>query len=346
LHNHPFAFASKTETMPSVSSCLTWALEVDAIEACARFEAYINTKDVMLTLEMCNRFGRGSKAYITRVQAEVIQSIGGFLTEMERKEELDECYQEQACWSSTCESMDHFDSKNIEHMYFAHLDDGCNCEKKADFSASGKNSGCGAFVERVEVAENDCAIHNTRSDAWEQRLGCSTSGNHGIFDRAKGFLQRDFGLRVWTSHIQRDHEDAQTSLEHGLDPKTAVWLILPNSRIITRKYKEREPYWVASGGSQYTPTESGYQCSIILPEKPSEKSLQRWPRALRILGLEGIASDLPELYASKVDRDAADMKDSEATRTLNGSDQMAGADVYGQPTLRLLVSCRSEPCDR
>lgn len=338
--------------MPSVSSCLTWALEVDAIEACGHFEAYLYAKEVIETLELCNRFGQGSQAYITRVPAEVIQSIGGFVTGMEREEALDFCYQEEACWSGTCDSMDHFDSEDIELMYDRHFDgEGgpCNCHRKAGSKNSAQTSDCETFLNMVEDAGLEYEIHPNRSNEWEQRIGSSRSGDHGVFDTYKRLLLKDFGLRIWTLHTQSDHQApkaGQPTHKHVSKRKTRVWLTLPDSRNITKNYNEQEPdrWWFDE--SRYIPTESGYEFSIVLPEKPSKKSLKRWPRALRILGLEEIASNAPKLYASKMDKDAATAKQSAIMLTLNGSDRMAGANVHGLPELKLLVSCRSEPSDR
>lgn len=340
LHKHRLACRSSTEIMPIVSSCLTWALEVDGIRACAHLQAYINVKPVVDALKLCNRFGLGSRAYVARMPAEIIQSIGEFVTEMERSEQLNVCYRQRACWSETCERKNHFDPKIIEQMYLDHLGSECECHTMAGLSEEVPITNCKILAKRVQYAdlENEREIHTASKDAWQQRIGCSVPDDQGIFRRYHMLFYCDFGLQVWPSHML---SDAELSSDYDAAPSLDMraWLILPGSRIEVNLYNEHRLYSSAMGGDRNVPTERGYQFSISLPRRPSEKSLERWPRALRILGLEAIASDPPKLYASEMDTYVAESKKCGDTNMVIGSNQVIGENVLEQPELKLLVSC-------
>jgi len=268
--------------------------------------------------------------------AEIIESIIMLVIEMERREQLDECSQEKVCWSGTCDSRDHFDSKSIERMYLDHLGHDCNCEYPDNLSEQVKTSSCELFTLALRNVDRGFDIeHIAYSNAWYSRIGRAHYADQGVFDRHKELFERDFGLEVWTTHMESDDELHRPFTAPISAPEMRVWLIWPNSKIILSKYDRRPSIAL----DHRVPTERGYQFLISLPREPSERTLKRWPRALRILGLEGIASDPPELYTSVMDTIDVEAKKGRGTSMLYGADQVLGANVHVQPELKLLMSC-------
>ena len=95
---------------------VVWGLPVNPAQLGAHLEAYVEMKPAMDTLRLCNRFGRGQEAYITKLPQELISMI-----ELELVRELRIHYHshwgdELCCLEQDCELYDHFSLEEIEEI--------------------------------------------------------------------------------------------------------------------------------------------------------------------------------------------------------------------------------------
>ena len=96
---------------------VVWGLPVNPAQLGAHLEAYVEMKPAIDTLRLCRRFGRGQKAYITKLPQELMSMI-----ELELVRKLRIHYyrshwgDEFSCLEQDCELYDHFSQEEIEEI--------------------------------------------------------------------------------------------------------------------------------------------------------------------------------------------------------------------------------------
>lgn len=336
--------------MPSFSATLTWATAVDPVSLGAHFEAYVRLQPVFHMLRLCNRFGKGKKAAVARLPVELRLVVEDYLMEEEREKQRSEWNRCYRCWEGRCDLTDHYATQHLvnvfeNHSVDYHLIDGdsdCDCAGEYDRGIGKLNKHQVGVVRKTLVEDHDWEfIHEGWKNAWEARVGRSARADRGFFTRHQELFLHDFGLKVWISHVQASRREIQ----QGSFPSTVAYLTLPDSgtvrKDIERRRENPEDFDI---DTPWLPTESGYGLSVAPPNRPSENSLKRFPRAISMLGLTAPEKAKPVLYASR--EDVEEEKADEEVDTGEGGWGGPKAEIPDEdsslPELRFLVSCEYE----
>ena len=88
--------------MATLNASVAWSLPVPVEVLGAHLQAYITLheakKGTINTLRLCHRFGKGPDATITRLPAELVLQIEGYLMEDERKVHSKKWASDLKCW--------------------------------------------------------------------------------------------------------------------------------------------------------------------------------------------------------------------------------------------------------
>lgn len=310
--------------MPSLDARLAWALEVDVYVFGAHLEAYVNLRPTLRTLRLCNR--HGGSGGITRLPAELITEIESYLMDAEREKARAEWSAASICWKGSCDAVDHFSAAEQIDMY---NERGCHASD-GDSNLCEFGSGSGADEVHVSQPLDDVQIeqlndhlqsrcegcfgvwmdeHEARRRSWSKRVGHPAGGKGGLA-RSEDLL-KDFGLDSWVAHSPVEDREARMWDDEEVSYYTTVHLMLPALGSVSRS-------WDASH-NQYDghrePVEVSHALTVAQSQTPPKRSLRRFPRALKILGVrpkpqkQGI--DLAADNGDVTDDDEEDEEDGE-----------------------------------
>ncbi|KAK5735073.1 hypothetical protein LTR17_008409 [Elasticomyces elasticus] len=323
---------------------LTWVVRVDTSDL----------GPTTYTLRLCNRFGTGDNAHINRLPVEIVTEIESYLVEAAREDTELEWSSNHFCFAGICEPIDHYYSEEELvrlHAHFTHAS-----RNRKDGAAASETP-----VTRLTTAQraklNQCMVddfslgeeiipgiedwrsqHDWAKSEWTDLVGEPGGSDRGFFTKNAELLRTHFGLNAWLSHdpsrVENDYHVGMASLD------TEAYLTLPTTAAST-KY---EPCRLA--GLECTvrlPTENMYELVISPPELPSEKSLARFARALKILDLEP--------YPLNWRQDLVDGKVQEDKKIVDNDGSNVSSKAEGPPkdweqntgpALRLLVSNKDD----
>ncbi|KAK5739633.1 hypothetical protein LTR17_005117 [Elasticomyces elasticus] len=345
---------TSTDTMPSLDMLLTWVVRVDTGLLGARLQAYINLLPTTHTLRLCNRFGTGDDVHIKRLPVEIVTEIESYLIEAERDNTDFEWFPYHLCFAGLCEPIDHCYSEEELGRLHTHYTRGSR--KSKDESAVS-----GTPVARLTTAQraklNQCmtddycmeeeimpGIHEWRNhhefakNEWTDLVGEPGGSDRGFFTKNMELIRTHFGLNAWLSHTPSPVENDFHAGDASLD--TVAYLTLPTTAATT-KYEPRR-----LAGLECTvrlPTENVYELAISPPERPSEKSLARFARALKILGLEAWPLNWRhDLVDGKVQEDKKNVDSDGSSVSSKAEGPPKGWKENTGPALRLLVSNRDD----
>ena len=167
------SFESKT-TMGVV-----WGLPVNPAQLGAHLEAYVEMKPAIDTLRLCNRFGRGQEAYITKLPQELISMIE---LELVRKLRIHYYHShwgdELCCLEQDCELYDHFSQEEIEEIEDQAASE--ICEEVVDWDDEGE------MDRYIDLKEERVLEIMTDGDKVEKKHFMKTRHWMGRFDLYNG----------------------------------------------------------------------------------------------------------------------------------------------------------------
>lgn len=308
-------------------------MRVDQIGA--HLEAYVATLPIITALRLCNRFGTGNDCHVNRLPIELVKLVEEQIVGPEREKALPIWSQEHRCNESRCTLFDHF-SETREEIYQRYHDIyGCNDDEDCgvtDHQACGhgrcEGDQCIAWKfeddldeEIVDLlrARGDLPysehVCHTRRDEWQRKTGNIGRADDGIFGKQLELFKTHFGLFVWVGHF--------TTFDYGYlghDLYTCVTtahLALPVSTL-------RHEDWC-------THNRVTFDMPLEIGPLPTAKSLSRFSRALKILGLQ--AGQHPSHRVKTV------LSPPSNGAAVSGTDDEAVL----QPQLTLLM-CSTEEC--
>ncbi|GAB1736943.1 hypothetical protein NU219Hw_g311t1 [Hortaea werneckii] len=277
--------------MPSIDATVAWAVPVPVEVLGAHFEAYVNLQPTINTLRLCHRFGKGEQDTITRLPVELLSEVEDILMEEERRKRREEWETDFRCFQVHCEPRDHYGPFELEDLTR-------DIERDVRRACGGKCLSQKDHNEWVEhalyevLAENFDPTHQQRRNSWYQRVGAASFQVGSFFCKQAAFFHKQFGLRIWTRHVNVDEPEeigwVWTGLENG--ETTAAYLRLPNQlQTFAHWWPTSEEKYGESGED----SESG--CSVRLEEAKAltESEICRFKRAMDILGLQ------PSLHESQ-----------------------------------------------
>lgn len=285
-------------------------------------QAYVETLPAITTLRLCNRFGTGPKCFINKLPTELIEQIEGLIVQSVREEHRKVWSKMYRCWTDNCEMLTDHHSV-AEQFDLAHEHLGYFCEHIA--SEFCQIVTCDECEEHKCYAEcstrrfHECAKkifceerHAESQAKWQAELGRSTKHEYGFFSDHQPLLEKNFGISVWVSHLRckRYYRHSQYAGQQQPYITTVSYLTLPNNKV-----REEDCDYGSGSDSIQTP--------VFMGAPPSQKSLKKFTRALKILGLEPSSERWQQAVAAL----PATYRDAEPLRNL------AAAITWPQPTL-------------
>ncbi|KAK5723808.1 hypothetical protein LTR15_005508 [Elasticomyces elasticus] len=322
--------------MPSLDMLLTWVMRVETFMLGARLEAYINLLPTLHTLRLCNRFGTGDNAHIKRLPVEIVAEIESYLIERERYNAEPEWFSHHFCFAGLCEPLDHYYGDAELVSLHSHYIEKCGIE--------GVEKAVGQLDEEQRAKLNQLLVddytlreeiipgidnwrmhHDWAKSEWTDLVGEPGGSDRGFFTKNAELMRTHFGLNAWLSHKPALAENECHAGDASLD--TVAYLTLPTTAATTKM-----------------PTENMYELAVSPPEQPSEKSLARFVRALKILDLEAWPLNWrQDLVDGKEQEDTSidiDSDDSSVSSKAEGPPK--GWEQNKGPALKLLVSTKDD----
>lgn len=323
--------------MASLDFTLSWSLEVSSVEVLgAHLQAYVELQPTFQALRLCNRYGQGSHAAVTKLPIELMKEIEGHLMKYERKKRRKNWATDFRCFQGLCRPIEHMsDSEQVELWLDVHcgeagcLDCLCSdseveaiCVGVAKLNAHQQTR----LVEFLDafIADNGPERsswwdeHQIRCGRWQRKTGTLTGRVRGLLSDYSATLLRDFGLDLWVAHTQPSKAKQGQFTVTEVFASTIVYLTLPcakTRKTIQRGYSE---FVGENSGSPWLQTESGGGVLAAIPTPLSKKNRLRFTRAMRILDLA-----------------ASSRNDAEAESGNAEEDDEAG-DAEADPKLRIL----------
>jgi hypothetical protein len=255
----------------------------------AHVEAFVNTLPTITALRLCHKFGSGSRCSIRKLPVELIDAIEEFIIEPARERALDVWTKDYQCWQLKCDILDdHFtyeeqhDLYHNRHRYYTDHErekQEClagNCLFSQDMDA---DMAAEARAKAVGCVQLDWGHrHDENNQLWDAKA--SSIASSSIFKKHRALLERHFGIDIWTSHVRlQPPEPNKWNSDEGRNA-TMAYLTLPHQA--TLQPNGARYAWRA----HISNTQCGHAMPVTLAAAPTPKSLERFPRALKLLGLE------------------------------------------------------------
>ncbi|KAK5113325.1 hypothetical protein LTR85_010942 [Meristemomyces frigidus] len=331
--------------MPSMDIRLAWVTRVKVEVLGGHLQAYINLQPTLTTLRLCNRFGKGDMAFIARLPVELVTQVEDILMRQERTETWKAWTEDYRCFQALCTPTDHSETEELEEIYREiFVDEFVDSDHE---TVRPKRKLTLSDIKKLDETLHDFdngyegwrASHSDRKVRWYEKAGKPEYSSRGFFTQHKDLLLKHFGLEVWIAHKQHTQKRKGQWDDGSLLRCTTAYLTLPVSESASKEWDVdyKDENW---SGRSRMPTEVGYAFSLADPIKPPRKSLRRFPRAIKMLGLKTMApKDTLDLIA-----DGGDVEDRESGDE-GPSEEYKGVS-RGWPYLRLLVVNRDETTDQ
>jgi hypothetical protein len=262
----------------------------------AHLEIYVTTLPQITTLRLCNRFGTGDNCHVNKMPIELIKLVEEHLIEPERQSLLDYHSGTLKCCEGSCDPLDHYNEEKLSRLYhstFGCLSKGCRTDQRHDYDECGHTDECGGdncpawkydresiLKMRKQLEENPDVHYNDSSgycDVMRWDYGHELDDGDEFYKNTRELLIVHFGISVWTGKLR------PRSMRNGHHTVTA-YLTLPGNVV------QHEDWKCYSGGAE----EVGYGMPVNVGAPPTELSLSRFPRTLKILGLQAWAQPIFE----------------------------------------------------
>jgi hypothetical protein len=180
----------------------------------AHLEAYTNTLPVITALRLCNRFGKGTNCYISKLPTELIDAIEHLVLEPERERCLVSWSKELKCWKRDCNMFeDHFTPEEQEIFCAHHLCMTNGCEDEAHTTGGEKDphghiclgrGTCGlahslsyeeALISMPKKLSEETYVH----ECSDSRMKFQRKVEDGFLYNHRHLLKLHFNVDFWTS---------------------------------------------------------------------------------------------------------------------------------------------------
>jgi len=289
-----------------METMLTYAVPVHVAELGANLQAWIDTLRAVQSLRLCHRVGRGNTAALTRLPTELLARIESCLVNAVRQQSRPEWGLDLRCYENVCTPLEHF---SWDEQILIYAKNGIQDQEM------GTNTTVTPYGPRTTLELNGDGrpiqseppqreavdarlmellnergsrlrklttdIHQERRHAWRQRIrGHFTRRTEirtlGFFEKYHAHIENHLGSRIWISNV-RSPSNSRDLVD--IRETTVTYLTMPHNRV-------RRERWKLMHDEDVPGCESGYGMPVKFAEPPSTKSLQRFSRALQILGLE------------------------------------------------------------
>ncbi|KAK4891736.1 hypothetical protein LTR27_009744 [Elasticomyces elasticus] len=215
--------------MPEVTTRLAWAVPVDPVDLIVYLEAEVNFRPVADTLRLCNVFGKGAKAAITKLLKEMVDLIEEFLiVDMVavRTERQARCQSLCECFGGLCLP---YTKHMTDEQKFDTVDQEL-AERGLPMVSSLEDNSAADIVNEF-TTDRDCNFwydcwkpdHAKCIAEWQELVGkVGDSDLHqGLVTETRNFVLGNFGLEIFLAHGQTGEKNAYLTL---------AYLTLPDAR--------------------------------------------------------------------------------------------------------------------
>ncbi|KAK4958834.1 hypothetical protein LTR10_003631 [Elasticomyces elasticus] len=262
--------------MPTFSSRLTYALEVNASDLIAAIEVDVQFRAIVQTLQLCNIFG--ATATITKLPTELIDLVEEHIAAnkleaiAQRQHEVKKLY---LCAEGECNSFHHLsDSEQLTRVNEA-LKERSEDEAESVIAESEiMYVMVPRLIERFGLEERKDLLdrHAMNVGEWRQLVGKAGMVDCGLFGKHSKFVRRYYGLEVFVANSGREGRW-----------RTSTNLILPNDKA-NRSATEVERFDERRECQKVSP---GAPCEKWAPEEPTEDEKALFTAMLTGLAMPG-----------------------------------------------------------
>ena len=113
---------------------VAWAVSVEIDVVGPHLQSYSETKRVVDTLRLCNRFGKGNEAFVTRLPAGVLELVVHRVRWRDLESNIEKWSRGRRCCEDICHTLEHWTGEELMEMHeeFGLLPD-CDCENEEQF---------------------------------------------------------------------------------------------------------------------------------------------------------------------------------------------------------------------
>lgn len=295
----------------------------------AHLQAFAEMIQQRKTLQLCARYGTGA---ISKLPAEMVQMIEDFLIDSERERAQAAWTSELRCYEDMCDEIDHFSMDELDqaHEMYHDADPKCECSEmypyvkdiSSDLEAA--EEVCGFMDD--SLSDLGIARHNTRSRLWEDKIIKRPS----FFSQQEELLATYFGINVWVS--QGCHCYLGEALDRSLGTPVA-YLTLPAASTQHKCWEKIIP----------NRDESRRDASMPPSTPPTQSSLERFPRAMRLLDLVPYDLRSPLSTETPDGEDVNSADEAAKAKDVNSVDVASRAPTW-TPQLTLLQRLKAQKC--
>ncbi|KAK5677082.1 hypothetical protein LTS10_010271 [Elasticomyces elasticus] len=276
--------------MPTITNRLAYAVAVNAADLVTHIEAEAQFRPVVTTLRLCNVFGQGDDAHITRLPKELVDMIGDELAAEQiskRSERRTAARQMSKCFSQDCIPLhDHI----TLYLRLALVNDVLEDwgEAAADSLLDDRVDDAEAEIidEGMDWEVDDWKMgHTSNVRGWQGLVGkLGNDDNYGLFTKHREFLLQQYRLEVLVSH-RHDGDGREHDGYQGIYT-TLAYLVLPavNGR---QRSEYTDAVLEKENADDSYPVEDACTNDIKIPLVPSLEKKTRFFKMLTSLGLPG-----------------------------------------------------------
>ncbi|KAK5706239.1 hypothetical protein LTR97_001226 [Elasticomyces elasticus] len=282
--------------MPEVITRLAWAVKVDPADLVAFIEIEAAFRPVTDTLRLCNVFGKGEHAHITRLPKELVDLIEEHLDKVgARSERRAHCRSLEECFSSFCSHWEkHMTDEQKLELVNEVLEEGGMPTVKSHLETAAQGA-VDVILDGIRTFESDCwkPAHILLQDEWQTLVGKVGAGchNQGVITQTRDFVLKHFGLEIFVAHGRSDMVNAYDTFAYLIFPDNPGPVAATQSYEIcvsdTRKGRPYEFY-------DYSPPEDSFAHEVnIFPvlTKSEKDRLLKMLVSLRMPGWEWTTSE-------------------------------------------------------
>ncbi|KAK5703650.1 hypothetical protein LTR17_021926 [Elasticomyces elasticus] len=216
--------------MPEVTTRLAWAVRVNPADLVASIEIEAAFRPVADTLRLCNVFGKGEFADITRLPKELVDHIEEYLIadKAAAKDERRAHHQSLAeCCAGHCSP---WEKHMTEEVRLALVNDVLHQLGRPavdSLDETGAQAAVDIMRNQILWHQEDYvkAAHVSTQDEWQKLVGKAGAESHdqGVITKTRDFMLKHFGLVIFVAHRGRGHGNAHDTFAYLTlpeDPKT------------------------------------------------------------------------------------------------------------------------------
>jgi len=262
---------------------LTYAVPVNVVDLGASLKAYVDTLPTVNTLRLCNCFGKGPNAFITKMPVELVKAVETHVVKPARAKVATDWERDFRCFQQECSMTDYLSREEKFEIYYDYMtelswnfDDDIEEPSDAKLERVVPQTIGGGYIDSCHET------HYERRGEWAARIEFSpTHGRRGFLVGHEALVAKHFGVDLWISHVRLRPNNGEMGDDDPTET-TVAYLTMPGN-------KPRSQHWTTAESEEDSLTcgcESGYGIPLLTGDAPLKESLRRFACAMQTLDLE------------------------------------------------------------